>query len=66
MFPASFAQQRLWFLDQLIPDSPAYNIPVELRVIGELNVEAFAKKSPGDRSAPRSFAAQLSAGSMGS
>ena len=37
----SFAQERLWFLDQLIPDSPLYNIPTSLRVDGILSVSAL-------------------------
>ena len=34
LMPASFAQQRLWFLDRWLPDSPLYNIPVALRLRG--------------------------------
>ncbi len=36
-FPASFAQKRLWFLEQFEPGSPLYVIPVAVKVKGELN-----------------------------
>jgi amino acid adenylation domain-containing protein len=39
----SFAQQRLWFLDQLEPNSALYNITKAVRVSGFLNVEALQK-----------------------
>ncbi|HYG62093.1 MAG TPA: amino acid adenylation domain-containing protein, partial [Thermoanaerobaculia bacterium] len=32
--PLSFAQQRLWWIHQLEPESPAYNLPVALRLHG--------------------------------
>src|SRR5271165_5438491 len=39
--PLSFAQQRLWFLDQLDPDSPLYNAPWTIRMKGSLNRDAL-------------------------
>ncbi len=40
--PLSFAQERLWFLDQLQPGSAQYNLPLALRVSGPLNPAALA------------------------
>jgi amino acid adenylation domain-containing protein/non-ribosomal peptide synthase protein (TIGR01720 family) len=40
--PLSFAQQRLWFLDQLAPGSPLYNMPGALRVEGPLDGAGLA------------------------
>jgi amino acid adenylation domain-containing protein len=40
-FPLSFPQQRLWFLDQLEPASPAYNIATAIKLDGKLNVTAI-------------------------
>jgi len=39
--PLSFAQQRLWFLDQLEPNNPLYNVPNIMRLRGVLNTEAL-------------------------
>ena len=39
--PVSFAQQRLWFLDQLEPGNASYNISRAVRVKGSLNLEAL-------------------------
>ena len=39
--PLSFAQQRLWFLDQFEPQSILYNLPAALRLRGRLNIQAL-------------------------
>jgi amino acid adenylation domain-containing protein len=36
LFPASFAQQRLWFIEQLLPGASLYVIPLVLRLTGSL------------------------------
>ena len=37
VFPASFAQQRLWILDQIEPNNIAYNMPSAYRIRGQLD-----------------------------
>ncbi|GAA2109262.1 amino acid adenylation domain-containing protein [Streptomyces synnematoformans] len=39
--PLSHAQQRLWFLAEMQPDSPAYHMPVAVRLSGELDPAAL-------------------------
>ncbi|WP_198161168.1 non-ribosomal peptide synthetase, partial [Anabaena sp. CA = ATCC 33047] len=43
VFPASFGQKRLWFLDQLEPGSPFYNLPYAVRLTGALNITLLEK-----------------------
>ncbi|MEG4028416.1 MULTISPECIES: amino acid adenylation domain-containing protein [unclassified Microcoleus] len=39
--PLSFAQERLWFFDQLEPGNPFYNLCGAVRMTGQLNAEAL-------------------------
>jgi amino acid adenylation domain-containing protein/non-ribosomal peptide synthase protein (TIGR01720 family) len=41
--PLSFSQQRLWFLDQLLPGSYLYNVPFGVRLEGDLDLDALRR-----------------------
>ena len=41
--PLSFSQQRLWFIDQLTPGNPAYNVPFAIRLRGALDYRALER-----------------------
>ena len=43
VLPLSYAQQRLWFLEQLQSESSVYNCPVAMRLCGPLNITAFER-----------------------
>lgn len=41
--PLSFQQERLWYLQQLVPQSNAYHMPLAMLVTGELDISALGK-----------------------
>jgi hypothetical protein len=41
LFLSSFAQERLWFLDQLEPNNPSYNLYLLMRLQGPLHLAAL-------------------------
>lgn len=43
VFPVSFAQQRLWFVEQLEPGTSAYHIPLVSRLLGPLDIDALQR-----------------------
>ncbi len=43
VFPASFAQQRLWFLDRSIPGNTIYNVHTAIHLAGSLNLAALER-----------------------
>lgn len=43
LLPASFAQQRLWLLDQMQPGNRHYNIPAAMRLSGRLDTGALQR-----------------------
>ena len=43
VLPLSHAQQRLWFIDQLAPGTPAHNISLSVRLSGELSVQTIER-----------------------
>ncbi|MGD9901824.1 MAG: amino acid adenylation domain-containing protein [Vicinamibacterales bacterium] len=43
VLPASSAQERLWFIDGLRPESPAYDIPAVFELLGPLDIRALER-----------------------
>ena len=41
IYPLSITQRQFWLIHQLVPDSPAYNIPYGFRIQGNLDIAAL-------------------------
>jgi len=45
--PVSYTQRRLWLLQQMEPESPLYNVPHSVRLIGELDLKGLEQSLSG-------------------
>ena len=41
LIPLSFSQERMWFMHEMAPNGSAYNIPLAIRILGPLNMDAL-------------------------
>jgi amino acid adenylation domain-containing protein len=41
--PLSFSQRRMWLVQQMNPETTAYNMPFAMRMFGSLNIDAFTQ-----------------------
>jgi non-ribosomal peptide synthetase component F/acyl carrier protein len=46
-YPASFSQERFWFLEQFHPNNPAYKVTYTFQLIGPLNIAALEQSLAG-------------------
>ena len=46
-FPLSYAQERLWFLEQYEPGKPVFNMPLAYELYGRLDIPALEKSING-------------------
>src|ERR1700739_1180344 len=43
LFPLSYQQEQLWFLDRFQPNSDFYNVPMTLKLKGDLDVSRLER-----------------------
>jgi hypothetical protein len=41
--PLTYSQRNLWFIQQLVPDSPVYNVCKAWRISGEIDAVALRR-----------------------
>jgi hypothetical protein len=52
LFPLSYPQRMFWFLENLEPDTPAYNLPRAFRMEGRLDIDALPSGRRSSSKAP--------------